>query len=405
MDTNPLFSAALGLTSPWSVVETRFNADARRLDLRLDFPVGSRFRCPDCGRESCPVHDVSEKTWRHHDFWQHQTFLTARVPRVICERCGTHQVTVPWARPGSGFTLLLEALILQLAAHMPVLPIARLLGVDDKTVWRVVHHYVDRAVERIDASTVTQVGIDETSARKRHDYVTLVFDLDRRRLLEVADGKDHTTVADFADFLRDHGGSPEQIREVSCDLSPAFQKGVRENLPNASVTFDRFHVAKILGDALERVRRTEWRTDKTIKGTRYLVLTSSERLGDQQRALLDEALARNANLAEAYRLKETFRDLYRQTDWKAGRGFLKAWVTMARASKLEPMRKAADTIQNHWQGILRWFSSGLNNGIMEGLNSLIQAAKRKARGYRNHQTFRTIAYLIAGKLDLRVEPA
>jgi transposase len=402
MDTNPLFSAALGLTPPWMVVETRFDASAHRLDLRLDFPAGSRFPCPECGSCTCPVHDTSEKTWRHQDFWQHRTFLTARVPRVRCDRCGTRQVSVPWARPGSGFTLLLEALILELAKSMPVLPIARLLGVDDKTVWRVLEHYLGEAIRRIDASSVAQVGIDETSARKRHDYVTLFYDLDQRRLLEVADGKDHRTIAQFARFLDQHGGSPEAVREVSCDLSPAFQKGIREHLPQASVTFDRFHIAKILGDALDQVRRSEWRQDKAIKGTRYLVLKNPDRLTAKQRDLLDEALARNANLAEAYRLKETFRDLYRQPDWQAGRGFLKAWITMARNSGLAPMRKAAQTIAHHWQGILRWFSTGLNNGIMEGLNSLIQAAKRKARGYRNHATFRLIAYLIAGRLDLRI---
>ena len=152
----------------------------------------------------------------------------------------------------------------------------------------------------------------------------------------------------------------------------------------------------------DTVRRSEWRQDKAIKGTRYLVLKHPDRLTTQQRSLLTEALARNANLAEAYRRKETSRDLYRQPDWHAGRGFLKAWLTMAVNSGLAPMRKATQTIRDHWQGILRWFCTGLNNGIMEGLNSLVQAAKRKARGYRSHHTFRTIAYLIAGKLDLRV---
>ncbi len=402
MDTNPLFSAALGLIAPWTVVETRFDAAAKRLELKIDFAPGSRFACPECQAAACPIHDTSEKTWRHHDFWQHQTYLTARVPRVRCERCGTRQVTVPWARPGSGFTLMMEALILELAKNMAVLPIARLLDVDDKTVWRVLEHYLEKAIKRIDASSVQQVGVDETSARKRHDYVTLFFDLDQRRLLDVADGKDHRTIAHFTAFLEQHGGSPDAIREVSCDLSPAFQKGIREQLPQAAVTFDRFHVAKILGDAVDAVRRSEWRTDKTIKGTRYLILKNPDRLSDKQRNLLHEALQRNANLAEAYRLKETFRDLYQQSDWHAGRGFLKAWIAMALDSGLAPMRKAAETIRCHWKGLLRWFCSRLNNGIMEGLNSLIQAAKRKARGYRNHATFRLVAYLIAGKLDLGI---
>ena len=401
MDTNPLFSAALGLTSPWAVVDTRFDAAAKRLDLVLDFPAGSRFPCAECGSANCPVHDTSEKTWRHMDFFQHQAFLTARVPRTRCDRCGTKQVHVPWARPGSGFTLLMEALILELVRNMPVRPLAQLMGVDDKTIWRVVAHYVEEAIKRIDASTVKMIGVDETAARKHHDYVTLFFDLEARRLLHVADGKDHQTIADFSAFLEEHEGSPESVREISCDFSQAFQKGIREHFPSAGVTFDRFHIAKILGTAVDLVRRSEWRTDKAIKGTRYLVLKNPERLTDEQSGLLKEALTRNANLAEAYRLKETFRDFYRQADSQAGKGFLKAWVSMALASKLKPMAKAARAIRDHWKGILRWHRTKLNNGIMEGLNSLIQAAKRKARGYRTNRNFRLMAYLIAGKLDLK----
>jgi transposase len=184
-------------------------------------------------------------------------------------------------------------------------------------------------------------------------------------------------------------------------MSPAFVKGVRESLPRAEVTFDRFHVAKVLGDALERVRRSEWRKDKTVKGARYALLKNPANLTDLQRVDLAEVFQRNAALAEAYRLKETFRDLYRQPDLPAAKGFLKAWLATAMASSLKPMVKAAKTIHNRAKGILRWYASRLTNAALEGLNSLLQAAKRKARGYRLHRTFITMAYLIAGKLDLR----
>jgi transposase len=401
MDTNPLFSAALGLASPWKVVRTAFDVEAKRLDLFVDFSAGSRFACPECGKGGCAVHDTTEKEWRHLDFFQHLAFIHARVPRARCEACGVRLVTVPWARPGSGFTLLAEALILELARNMPVKPLAVMLGVDDKTIWRVLEHYVDAAVERLETAQVQRIGMDETSVRKHHDYLTLFFDFDRRRLLFMAEGKGHETVAEFVAFLATHGGDAKRVREVSCDLSAAFQKGIREELPEASVTFDRFHIAKLLSDALDTVRRTEWRKDQAIKGTRYLVLKSPDHLTAEQKVLLEQALARNANLAEAYRLKETFRDLYAQPSWEAGRGFLKAWLTMALGSGIKPMVKVAKTIRAYWSGILHWFVTRMTNGIMEGLNSLIQAAKRKARGYRNHKTFRLIAYLIAGKLDLR----
>jgi transposase len=402
MDTNPLFTAALGLIPPWAVIHTSFDVAGKRLTLQVDFPAESRFVCPSCEAADCPVYDSTEKQWRHLDFFQHQAYITARVPRVSCKRCGVKQVEVPWARSGSGFTLLMEALILELSRHMPVKPISDLIGVDDKRIWRVIEHYVEKAVEQMDCSTVREIGVDETSARKRHDYITVFYDLIQRRLLFIADGKDAETVGKFADFLDKHSANAAQIREVSSDMSPAFIKGITEHLPNAEITFDKFHIAKILSAAVDAVRRIEWRKDKIVKGARYAVLKNAENLTDRERTLLAEVTARNQPLAEAYRLKETFRDFYQQTDQGAAHGFLRAWVIMALRSKIPPMIEAANTIRRRWKGIMRWFRTRITNAVMEGLNSLLQAAKRKARGYRTHHNFRLIAYLIAGKLDFHL---
>lgn len=404
MDSNPLFTIALGLVSPWRVIETRFEPSERRLDLRVGYADSSHFPCPACRAKDCPVYDAEEKRWRHLDFFQHQAFIIARVPRVHCKACGVKQVVVPWARPGSGFTLLMEAMIIELARHMPVRALARMLGVYDKRLWRVLEHYVGEAVKRIDCRHVRRVGVDETSVRKRHDYISMFFDLDARRLLFATDGRDSATVAGFAEFLRAHRGAPERVREVSCDMSPAFISGVEQHLPDAAITFDRFHVMQVLTNALDTVRRQEWRKDKTVKGARYLLLRNPDSLSERQGTLLRELIDRNSTLAEAYRLKETFRDLYQQPDWASGRGFLKAWVSVATRSGIEPMVKAAETIRRKWHGILHWFVTRISNGIMEALNSLVQAAKRKARGYSNHHTFVLMAYLIAGKLDLRTHP-
>jgi len=401
MDTNPLFTAALGLIPPWCVVRSDFRPDERLLELQVDFKAGSRFACPDCRGKDCPVHDTVEKRWRHMDFFQHQAFIVARVPRVQCSQCGVRQITVPWARAGSGFTLLMEGLILEMSRSTPVRNIARLLRVSDNRVWRVVQHYVDDAVSRMDCSAVTVIGVDETSAKKRHDYISCFFDMTAKRLVFATEGREHQVVATFARFLGEHGGDAAAVTEVSCDMSPAFIRGVRDFLPEAEVTFDRFHVAKILGDAVERVRRSEWRTDKTVKGGRYALLKNPANLTAKQREQLTDITRRNAALAEVYRMKETFRDLYRQPDQVAAQGFLKAWIATAMRSTLKPLVKAAKTIHQRAKGILRWYATRMTNAVLEGLNSLLQAAKRKARGYRLHRTFITMAYLIAGKLDLR----
>jgi transposase len=222
MDTNPLFTMALGLIPPWQVTKTEFSADERILRLSINFRAGATFPCPTCSAAGCRVHDTEEKEWRHMDFFQHRAFIVARVPRVRCERCGVHQVVVPWARPSSGFTLLMEGLIIELARAMPVRSIALLLRVSPNRIWRVINHYVDEAVERSDCSSVTAVGVDETSARKRHDYISCFFDLDARRLVFATEGREHQVVAAFARFAGEHGGDPRPCRRflVTCPRPP-----------------------------------------------------------------------------------------------------------------------------------------------------------------------------------------
>lgn len=401
MDTNPLFTAALGLVPPWCVNKCDFHSEQRLLELSVDFTPGAKFSCPECSAKDCTVHDTVEKRWRHLDFFQHQAYIVARVPRVNCGTCGVRLMSVPWARPGSGFTLLMEGLILEMARAMPIRNIAQLLRVHDNRVWRVIYHYVEEAVGRMDCSAVTSIGVDETAMLKRHDYISVFYDLSAKRLLFATAGREQHTVAAFARFIDAHNGNSSAIANVSCDMSPAFIKGVKQSLPSANVTFDRFHVAKLLSDAVERVRRSESRADRTIKGGRFALLKRPENLSERQRQQLSDITTRNKTLAEAYRLKETFRDFYQQPDLTAAKGFLKAWIITAQQSAIKPIVTAAYTIWQRAGGILRWHTTRITNAVVEGLNSLLQAAKRKARGYRLHETFIAIAYLIAGKLDLR----
>jgi len=173
-----LLQLALGVAPPWSVTRGDFDPAARRLDIHIDFKPGSRFACPACGAADCPTHDTDETTWRHLNFFQHQAYLHARVPRVRCTACGVKKIAVSWARPGSGFTLLFEALLMAMVTAMPVNAVARLVGEHDTRIWRVIHHYVDEARENTDAAEVKRVAFDETAARRGHDYITLFVDID-----------------------------------------------------------------------------------------------------------------------------------------------------------------------------------------------------------------------------------
>jgi transposase len=383
------------------VDEVQFTAEEKRLDLHVNFPRGSRFPCPVCGQD-CPVYDTQEKVWRHLDFFQHAAYLHARVPRVQCPEHGVHLVPVPWAREGSGFTLLFEALVMAMVREMPVLRVARMVGETDQRLWRVIDHYVAKAREAVDMSEVHAIGVDETSSRRGHDYISLFVDLKAKRLLFATPGKEAQTFEKFAEDLQAHSGSAEAITEVSMDLSPAFQKGAAEHLPNAQVTFDRFHLMKLVNEAVDAVRKGEAHSQPDLKKSRWLWLKNPERLSAKQSTKLQELL-KNQNLktAQAYQFRLTFQEIFTIQNRHQGAVLLKAWIENAKASGLPPLVKVAYTLMNHWDGVLRWFGQ-ITNGILEGFNSLLQSAKAKARGYRTHKNFINMAYLILGNLDLRL---
>ena len=405
---NDLFSLALGLAEPWFVSDVRLDLkdDAGlkpgELHLTLDFRRGGRFACSPCGAAELEVHDTLERTWQHLDFFQHRAFLHARGPRTRCERCGVHLVSVPWARPGSGFTLLFEALSLLLVAQMPVLAASRLMGVTDTRLWRVLRFYVEQARTRVDMSQVSAVAVDETSSRKGHTYVSIFADPrpDERKVLFVTDGKDQTTFDRFVEDLVAHGGAAEHVTDIVADMSAAFAAGAAKCFPGAELTHDKFHAMKLVTDAVDKTRRLEVTSRPELKGTRYIFLKNPLNLTEKQLERWDQLKDGNLKTLKAHRLYLAFRDIWDYTPGYAAAA-LGRWISWALRSRVEPMVKAAQTIRQHVPSILRVLSNDLTTAVMEGINSLVQAAKARARGYRSVDNFITIIYLIAGKLDLR----
>lgn len=404
MNPESLFGIALGIAPPWEVEEIEFSKEAKRLDIKIGFQRGATFACPVCGAPA-PAYDTSEKTWRHLNFFQYEAHLTARVPRVKCPNagCGVKQVQVPWARAGSGFTLLFEALVMALVREMPVKVAAALLGEHDTRIWRILDHYVQIARAQADYSEVERVGIDETSARRGQDYISLFFDLDRKRLLFGTEGKGHETVKAFTEDLKSRSGAPENVTAACIDMSKAFIKGIKEALPNAEITFDPFHLIQLMNDALSKVRAEEARLfPDLLKGSRYAFLKNPENLTEKQ----DETLVRLSHYqlktAKAYQIKLALQDVYFAATREDAEVLLKSWYNWTIRSQIEQVKKVARTVKDHWNGILAWFDSKLSNGFLEAVNGLIQAAKRRARGYRSTKNLINMAYLIAGKLDFRL---
>jgi len=400
MTSTSLFTVALGLQPPWNVAEVAFDPQAGRIDFGVGFAAGSRFVCPHCGAEHQPVHDTLEREWRHLNFFQYQAYIRAKVPRVRCEACGkTARVPVPWAREGSGFTQLMEALIVTLAGAMTVRQVAQLLGVSDGRVWRTLDHYVDAARAKEDFSAVASVGLDETAARRGHHYISLFHDLEAPRLLFACEGRKATVVDEFAEDLEAHGGCAENIRNVCIDMSTSYRAGIAETLPWADVTFDEFHVIQLVNKAVDEVRRQEAKSTPELKRTRYLWLKDKHAWTGRQIVQFADLRQLNLQTHRAFQIKEALREIFRTASSAAeAEPLLDGWYSWARRCRLEPMKQVAKTLKDHWTGILNAFDSKLTNGRVEAINSLIQAAKAKARGYGTVKHLITISYLVAGKL-------
>jgi transposase len=410
-----LFTSALGLQAPWSVKKVELDTARRRIDFELTCNA-KRLACPHCDAPDQGVHDRLQRQWRHLDFFQFEAWLHAEVPRIACSACGqTSQIEVPWARSGSGFTALFEALALSLCQELPVRQAAALLRCSDKQLWRRIEYYVSAARKLDDMSEVRVVGIDETSLRKGQNYITVVHDLNAKRLLYACEGRDHQTVVDFATELKAHGGEPAQIEHVCQDMSAAYAKGVGVALPEAQISYDRFHVIAMAHEAMDGVRRTEMSTQpQAVK----------EALGDNDRALLKSLTwgmrrnpqgwsAKQTNAmhwlqhstlksARAWRLKMALRAVYAraaQHNHEAqAKEDLLGWISWARRSRLEPFKKFAQTLKKRFDAVVRGMLDNRSNAYVEAMNGLLQQAKRAARGFRTASHFIAIAYLRMSKL-------
>jgi len=391
MTPEVLFTAALQLEAGWKVTECRFEGEPRQLRLKLDFEEGKRFGCPQCGK-LCPTHDTSTKRWRHLNFFQYERLLEARVPRSNCPEHGVQSVAVPWAREGSGFTLLFEALIMLLCREMPMAAVADTLEEHDTRLWRVAAHYVEAAHANSSWAQVRRVSIDETSARRGHRYVTNVLDAEAHNLLLMVEGRSAEALEAFAQALVAHGGKAEQIELISMDMSPAYQSGA------SKIVFDRFHLMQMAGQALDEVRKELAREGADLKGSLWALHGNEWTRSEEQRQQRSALCNRYPKLGRAIGLRDMLQDILADEDQEA----LRWWCKRAKLSRLEPFRELAKSIQNHWSGVVAFLKTRLTNGAIEAVNGLLQLAKRLARGFRSLRYFRIMAYLKAAGLHLNL---
>lgn len=408
MRDRELYSKILGIEKPWSVEEVELDREGREVRVRL---VNSqrRLACPQCG-EACGRYDSRPRRWRHLDTCQFRTVLLTDVPRVQCREHGVQQIPVPWAEPGSGFTALFEALIIDWLYEASVTAVAEAFALGWGAVDGIMKRAVRRGLERRENRLPTDVAVDETSFQKRQEYVTVVLDEESGTIVHVADGRGRETLdAYFKSFSEEERAA---VESVAMDMWGPYIAAVEEHIPDASskIAFDRFHVAKHLSDAVDKVRRGEHRQlaaagNELLKGTRYLWLKNPETMNLPSWLALEELRTASLKTARAWAIKEFAATLwsYRYRGW-ARKGWLR-WYSWAIRSRLEPIRKVARMVKRHLEGIVNAVVLGVNNARLEALNGRIQAIKRRACGFRNRERFRNAIYFHLGGLDLYPDTA
>ena len=403
----------LGLGLNWEVVERRFERESGTvfLEVRETVRLWESVRCPkDTSEVFCYDH-TEGLTWRHLNVFQHRCEITCRLPRGKCRQCGhVFRVRPPWEGWSTHFTKEFEAFALLLMRERPVSKVAATVGETDTRLWRMLFRQVDAADAEADFRQVCCVGVDEMSVRKGHEYISVFADLVRKRVLFATEGKDHAVWLQFVEAFEKHNGHRHAITQVSLDMSPAYQKGVKETCRNAQMVFDKFHVLLNVNQAVDQVRRTEVRLGgagvwAALHKSQWLWRKNPENLTEQEAARLAGMDQKSLRTAKAYQMRLVLQDLYRSPTASAARQGFRVWCRWVRwvASQqpqnlLRAMVKVAELIEKHLTGILAHWKWGVTNAFMEGLNSVFSATKRKARGYRSTTHLITMLYFVAGKL-------
>ena len=401
-----MMAGSLGLVEPWYVERAHFNAEEMEVHIHVGVRKSAAITCPVCGSETKRFgYEKTERVWRHGDCMFYPCLVHCRRPKVLCPKCGTKQINAPFERKNSRFTLLFEGYAMMLLADAPIAKAAQWLRCDEKAMTKILRYWVNKAVDAMDLSDVINLAVDETSFKRGHKYVTLIIDAVKRRVIDVENGRDGETIKLFAEKLLTKGGDPEKVETATSDMSKSFLPAIETNFPNAENIIDKFHVKKVLIDALDEVRKAEQKAvadKKELFRGRRLFMIPEAKMTAEQSVKLAEMSKRYPLTGRAYRIVAGLDDFYASRNPKEAEAAFDGLYSWMRRCRLKPMKDAAETLKRHKNKILAYFKNRLTNAICEGINAMIQAAKRKARGFHTFEGYSSMIYLVAGKLDLAV---
>lgn len=395
----------MGIHTPWKITDVELSVSAGEVTVHVEQETAARPRCPHC-EEVCPGYDKRYRKWRHLDTCQFKTLLVAEVPRVKCPKHGVVTVKVPWAESGSGFTALYEALVIDWLKEASIQAVSRQLSLSWNAIDGIMQRAVKRGLARRQTETVRHIGVDETSFKKGHDYVTVVSE--GKQVLHVADERKTSSLDSYYDTLTDE--QKVGIVSISMDMWPAYIKATMKNIPDAQskIAFDKFHVAKYLGAAVDKVRKQEHKVLMSegwedLKGTRYDWLTNLGNLSRKRQCEFKVLRESTLKTARAWAIKDLAMRLWNYVSRTWAEKRWKQWLSWAVRCRLEPIKAVAKLIKTHLWGIINAILLKVTNGGAESINSRIKMLKIRSRGFRNKTRYKNAIYFHLGGLDLYPE--
>ncbi|MEM6699824.1 MAG: ISL3 family transposase [Bacteroidota bacterium] len=410
MNLSEFYSQILGIEMPWQISKVEVSSSSKDVRIEIALPKDSKIACPCCG-QICSIYDYTpERQWRHLDTCDHETHIHSRIPRTQCDKCGIHRVLAAWTRPYSKFTLLFERHAIEVLQNNQVLSrSAQQLNISLDEMRGIRDKALERGLNRRQADKptykVVHLCIDEKSLFRGHHYVTIFYDGQTGRVLEVIE---HRTQIATQEGLRllDKLIKLSDVEVVTMDMWEAFRNAVELGIPQADIVHDRFHIAQHLNKAVDIVRRAENKKlgkqeDERLKKTRYIWLKDPEKLTDKQQVIFDELVQDHTlNTVKSWELKENFKSFFDCQNKAQALQFFKDWKKKVEDNSLKPLLKVADMIKKHLDRMLNYFKHRVSNAMAECKNASIQQIKMKARGFKSAKAFRNAILFYCGQLEL-----
>ena len=405
MRDTELYAALLGIKHPWTVVDVKLDVNSERIDVFLKDVSGVKHLCPKC-QKSCSTYDhAEERVWRHLDTCQCDTYVHARLPRTKCDEHGVVEINAPWAGPRSSLTLRYECEIIDTIKECDLTGVTRLTGLTWDVVFTVMKRAVERGLERKPRRIPEYIGVDEKSFAKRHNYETVVCDLQRGTVEYVVDDRDKESLLKY--YRQFSSEELSGVKAIAMDMWDPYISATKKCIPDAEkkIVFDRYHATRYVNQAVDKVRRREHKAlsiegDDRLKGTRHLWLYNEDNIPEWKKTEFSRLKSADLKTSRAWAIKESLRHFWDYTYQKNAETYFKKWYFWATHSRLGPIIEAAKTLKVHISNIATYFKHGITNALSEGLNSKIQTIKNMACGFRNREHYKLAIYFHCGGLEL-----